>query len=155
MKVRLFRPEDVEEIAQLFHDTVRQINIRDYSREQIKAWSPDDIHFRNWLEICSSKFAYVAAKDKQIIGFGELEFNGYIDCFYVHYKFQRQGIGSYIYEAIESKAKELNLTHLSTEASITARPFFASLNFITIKEQRVFCRGETFINYLMEKKINY
>ncbi len=55
MQIRLFQPEDTEQIAQLFHDTVRQINIQNYSQEQVVAWSPDDIYFRNWLEICSSR----------------------------------------------------------------------------------------------------
>ncbi len=35
MQIRLFQPEDTEQIAQLFHDTVRQINIQDYSQEQV------------------------------------------------------------------------------------------------------------------------
>lgn len=44
MLIILFEPEDTEQIAQLFHDTVRQINLRDYSKQQVAAWSPDDIY---------------------------------------------------------------------------------------------------------------
>ena len=153
MKIRLFRAEDTEQVAQLFHDTVRRINIRDYSREQVKAWSPDDIHFRNWLEICSSRFTYVAEQDLRIIGFGELEASGHVDCFYSHHNYQRQGVGNKIYKAIENKALELNLTRLFTEASITAQPFFIKQGFSIIKEQQVACRGETFKNCLMEKQL--
>ena len=36
MLIRLFEPEDTEQIAQLFHDTVRQINLRDYSKQQLQ-----------------------------------------------------------------------------------------------------------------------
>lgn len=153
MQIRLFQPEDSHAIAQLFHDTVRKINLQDYSLEQVKVWSPDDIYFRNWLEICSSRFTYVAETDKTIIGFGELEQNGHIDCFYCHHLYQRQGIGNQIYAAIANKAKELNLTCLFTEASITAKPFFLSQGFVIVKEQQVSCRGKMFTNYSMSKQL--
>ena len=154
MQIRLFKPEDTEQIAHLFHDTVRQINIQDYSWEQVRDWSPDDIYFRNWLKICSSRFTYVAEKDKKIIGFGELEADGHIDCFYCHHNYQRQGVGKKIYQAIETKALKLNLTRLFTEASITAKPFFINQGFLIIKEQQVTRREKIFINYLMEKVLS-
>jgi putative acetyltransferase len=86
-----------------------------------------------------------------IAGFGELETNGHIDCFYCHKNYQRRGVGSQIYQAIEVKALELSMSRLFTEASITAKPFFQRLGFSVVKEQEVTRRGETFINYAMEK----
>jgi len=152
IEIRLFQPEDTEQIAQLFHDTVRKVNIRDYSAAQVIAWSPTDLNYRHWLK-CSIGFTYVAIKNPKILGFGKLEANGHIDCFYIHYQHQRRGIGSSIYRAIETKAKELNLTRLFTEASITAKPFFIEQGFMVINPQQVSCRGETFTNYLMQKQI--
>lgn len=151
VKIRLFRPKDVDQIARLFHNTVREINIRDYSSSQVKAWAPDNFDFRNWLEVCLSRYVYVAEKDGIIVGFGELELNGHIDCFYCHKDYQRCGVGSQIYRAIEQKAMELGLQRLFTAASITAKPFFQHLGFVTITEQQVTCRGELFTNYAMEK----
>lgn len=153
MLIRLFEPEDTEQIAQLFHDTVRQINLRDYSKQQVAAWSPDNIYFRNWAAVCSERFTYVAETNQKIVGFGELEANGHIDCFYVHYQHQHQGIGSKIYRAIELKADRLKLNYLFTEASITAKPFFSSRGFTVVRQQQVVCRGEKFINYLMQKTL--
>lgn len=151
MQIRLFQPEDTQQIAQLFHDTVRLINIQDYSQKQVEAWSPDDLNFRNWRDICSDRFTYVAIENEQVIGFGELEADGHIDCFYVHHQYQRQSVGSNIYQAIEIKARELKLTRLFAEVSITAQPFFIKQGFIVIKQQQVFCRGVAFVNFLMEK----
>ena len=153
MQIRLFQPKDAQAIAQLFHDTVRKVNIQDYSLAQVEAWSPEDIWFRNWDSISASRLVYVAEAEAKIIGFGELKHDGHIDCFYCHYQYQRQGVGGKIYRAIENKAGELNLTRLYTEASITAQPFFARQGFVTIKQQIVACRGEHFINYLMQKQI--
>jgi putative acetyltransferase len=151
MKIRLFRTQDTEQIAQLFHETVREVNIRDYSNNQVKAWAPDDIYFRNWSEVCLKRFTYVADDEGIIVGFGELEPNGHIDCFYCHKNYQRRGVGSQIYQAIEAKALELGLARLFTEASITAKPFFQHMGFSVVKQQQVTRRGETFTNYAMEK----
>ncbi len=151
MKIRLFEKKDAVKIAQLFHETVREINIRDYSKAQVQAWAPDNIHFRDWEHRYSNRFTYVADDKGTIAGFGELEPNGHIDSFYCHKDYQRRGVGSQIYQAIEAKALELGLNHLTTEASITAKPFFQRMGFSVIKEQEVSCRGEIFINYVMEK----
>ena len=155
MEVRLFQPEDTEQIAQLFYDTVRNINIRDYTVAQIIAWSPTNFDWRNWLKVCTARFTYVATEGEEIVGFGELEANGHIDCFYIHYQYQRRGVGSRIYKTIETKAKELSLIRLYVEASITAKPFFIRQGFEIISPQQVFCRGEILTNYLMEKKLYY
>lgn len=151
MKIRLFDTQDAPQVAQLFHETVREINIRDYSAPQVKAWAPDDIQFRNWAEVCSNRFTYVADEAGVILGFGELEPDGHIDCFYCHKNYQRHGVGRQIYQAIASKAFELGLNRLFVEASVTAKPFFQRMGFFVVKEQQVTCRGEVFTNYVMEK----
>jgi putative acetyltransferase len=151
IEIRLFEAQDAEQIAQLFHETVREVNVRNYSSNQVRAWAPDDIHFRNWIEVCSNRFTYVADDQGMIAGFGELEPNGHIDCFYCHKNYQRCGVGRQIYRAIEAKAVELSLSRLFTEASITAKLFFQRMGFSVVKEQEVTRRGETFINYVMEK----
>lgn len=153
VRIRLFRRADAEQIAQLFHDTVREVNICDYSPSQVKAWAPDNFNFRNWVEVCLSRYVYVADHDGLILGFGELELDGHIDCFYCHKDYQRCGIGRKLYQAIETKALELGLKRLFVEASITAKPFFESVGFVVMAEQEVSRRGETFINYAMEKML--
>lgn len=155
MKIRLFHPQDAEQIAQLFYETVREVNIRDYSSNQVKAWAPDNMHFRNWAKVCLERFTYVADENGLIVGFGELETDGHIDCFYCHKNYQRCGVGSQIYRAIETKAIALKLNRLLTEASITAKPFFQRMGFSVVREQQVARRGEIFTNYVMEKFLNY
>ncbi|WP_414756472.1 GNAT family N-acetyltransferase [Anabaena sp. CCY 9910] len=151
MKIRLFHIQDAEQIALLFHQTVREVNIRDYSNNQVIAWAPDNIHFRDWAKICSERFTYVADDQGVIAGFGELELNGHIDCFYCHKNYLGMGVGRKIYSAIETKADELGISRLYTEASITAKSFFLRMGFSIIREQQVERRGEYFINFAMEK----
>jgi putative acetyltransferase len=153
IEIRLFETQDAEQIARLFHETVREINVHDYSSKQVRAWAPEDIYFRNWVEVCSSRFTYVADDEGAIVGFGELEPNGHIDCFYCHKNYQRCGVGRQIYQAIEAKAVELSLNRLFVEVSITAKPFFQRMGFSVVQKQEVTCRGESFVNYVMEKSL--
>jgi putative acetyltransferase len=154
IKIRLFNKQDAEQIARLFHETIREVNRGDYSVNQVKAWAPDDIYFRDWINVCSERLTYVADDNGKIAGFGELESDGHIDCFYCHKNYLRMGVGSKIYQAIEEKADELEIQRLYTEASITAKPFFLSMGFSVIKKQQVSRRGESFINYAMEKYLS-
>jgi putative acetyltransferase len=153
MKIRLFEKPDAPQVAQLFHETVREINSRDYSTAQVMAWAPSDLYFRDWAAIGAHPFTYVADDAGVIAGFGELEKNGHIGCFYCHKHYQRCGVGRQIYQAIEAKAVEVGMTDLFTEASITAKPFFQRMGFSIIQEQEVICRGAVFINYAMQKSL--
>lgn len=153
MLIRRFRPEDAEQIAHLFHDTIHSINLGDYSLAQVQAWSPDDLYFRDWETACGDRLTYVAENSGQILGFGELKPEGHIDCFYCHKNHIGKGIGSQIYQAIETQAKALGLTTLSVDASITAKAFFQKMGFSVIHSQQVQRRGETLTNYRMQKSL--
>lgn len=153
MKIRRFQTSDANKIAQLFHDTIRNVNLGDYSEEQIKAWAPDDIHFRDWNAKCSRKYTLVAETDGVIAGFAELDDDRTIDCFYCHKDFQRKRIGRLLYEEIEKEALKQNLTRLFVESSITAKPFFEKMGLVVVKKQEVTIRGIDFINFQMEKNL--
>lgn len=152
--IRRFQPQDAHQIAQLFHDTIRQVNVRDYTLDQVKAWAPDDLNFRDWVTACSSRLTYVADDNGVIAGFGELETNGHIDCFYCHKDYQGQGVGRRIYQAIETTALDLSCPRLFVEASITARPFFERMGMIQLREQQVWRRGQFLTNIVMEKRLS-
>jgi putative acetyltransferase len=47
----------------------------------------------------------------------------------------------------------LSVSRLFTEASITAKSFFQRMGFSVVKEQEVTHRGESFVNYVMEKSL--
>lgn len=147
--LRSARPEDAQQIGQLIYDTVRIINRKDYTEEQVKAWAPDPMIFSTYTE----SYAYVAEVNGVIAGFGNLNSEGYLHRFYIHKDYQGLGVGSQLLGALESKAKELGLPQIRTEASITAKPFFLAKGWTEDLEQTVQFRGLSFINYKMSKKI--
>ncbi|MCA1992370.1 MAG: GNAT family N-acetyltransferase [Coleofasciculus sp. S288] len=136
---------------ELFYNTVHGINIRDYSQEQVNAWAPKSMNYQEWKDKLIQKISYVADDNGKIVGFGELEEDGHIDCFYCHKDFQGKGIGTKLLETIQSKAESLGIKRLFVEASITAKPFFEAKGFKVVKCQEVERRGIKFKNYAMEK----
>jgi ribosomal protein S18 acetylase RimI-like enzyme len=152
-RIRNFAAGDAAPVMRLFHDTVHAINSRDYSPEQIAAWAPDDMDETGWREFLLSKPTYIADLDGEIVGFGQLESTGYIDCFYCHHRHQRQGIGALLMDHIERIARQARTARLSAAVSITARPFFERHGFRVVSEQTVAPDGMPMRNFIMEKML--
>ena len=149
ISIRPFKPSDVPQIAQLFHDTIRQINIKDYSEDQVKAWAPDDLYFGDWETKCSGMYTYIAEDKDLIVGFAELASNGYIDCFYCHTDYQGQGVGTLLFQTLLQKASDLTIDKLFAEVSITAEPFFEKMRFMVQDKQTERVRGAYLQYYRM------
>jgi GNAT superfamily N-acetyltransferase len=150
--VRSYQESDAPALAAIYYNTIHQINSRDYSEEQINAWAPASaLQAHRWQQKWKRLIPMVAIIGKEIMGFAEFESTGYIDCFYVHHKYQRQGVGKALINAIEIKAKQDKIPRLYAEVSITAKPFFETCGFDVVKQQKVFIRGRELINYKMEK----
>jgi putative acetyltransferase len=58
-----------------------------------------------------------------------------------------------LFKAIENAARELGLTKITTNCSITAKIPAERMGFKVIKEQTVEKKGMKFINYHMEKQL--
>lgn len=148
MLLRRYRSADCAEIAKLFYDTVHNVNIRDYSAEQVGAWTDGNIDLAAWDRSFSEHYTVVAEGNGVIVGFGDITEGGYLDRLYVHKNYQRQGVGSAICDELESypETDELNV-----HASITAQPFFISRGYAVEKEQQVERRGVALTNFIMKK----
>ena len=153
MAVRSFEKADTKKIIQLFRDTVRNVNLRDYSVEQVHAWAPDKIDLNAWEKRLTQSYTYVALENEKIVGCANLEGNGHIDLFYVHKDYQGQGFAKQLYSIIEQKARDLGIRRMFSEVSITARAFFESRGFEVEREQTVRLRGADFKNFVMIKNL--
>jgi putative acetyltransferase len=151
--IRRYRPSDLAGMIALFRDTVRRINGRDYSQQQVLAWAPDEIDARKWTNRFDNKAVWVAELDGAPVGFIDMARDGLIDMLYVHADHQGAGIASRLLRVVESSAHTRGLLRLFTEASITARPFFEHRGFRVIAPQRVKRWAQEFLNYRMDKQL--
>lgn len=152
IQLRALKETDVLECITLFQNTIHAVNAKDYSPTQLDAWAPKvkpEITPR-W-ETLLENISYVAEYANQIVGFGDLTKQGYLDRLYVHKDFQGQGIAAVIVQKLEERANELNLKEITTAASITAKPFFERSGFVVMKEQQVEIHGVKLTNFVMRK----
>lgn len=156
MKIDTYRETDLEEIIDLFYDTVHTVNAKDYSQEQLDAWAPRDgkeIRKLSWQNSLRQHMTYVVRMDNKIVGFGDLTDTGYLDRLFVHKDYQSQGIATALLQRLEAKAKQLNLHEIHVDASITAKPFFEHHGYQVIREQTVERQDVTLTNYHMVKQL--
>lgn len=149
--LRPYRPDDCRILADLFYHTVHTVNARDYTAEQLQAWATGQVDLVAWNESFLAHNTLVAERDGQIVGFGDMADDGYLDRLYVHKDWQRKGIATAICDALEAKCK---VRPLVTYASITARPFFEARGYVVIRENWVERRGICLKNYRMEKTVS-
>lgn len=72
MLLRSYRSADCEEMAKLFYDTVHEVNIRDYTAEQVNAWADGNVDRSAWDKSFTEHYTVVAEGNGVIIGFGDI-----------------------------------------------------------------------------------
>jgi putative acetyltransferase len=151
--IRPFKPSNTPELIKLFRDAVHTINIQHYGPEQVAVWAPEDIDQDKWLKSLAENITLVAELDGEIVGFADMTHEGYLDRLYVHKDYQGRFISFRLFKHIEQAARELDLTKITTNCSITAKIPAERMGFKVIKEQTVVRKGVELINYVMEKEL--
>ena len=151
--IRPFNPSDTTHLIKLFRDAVHAINIKHYSPEQVTVWAPDEIDEQKWKTKLSKLITFVAEIDGLIVGFADMTHEGYLDHLYIHKDYQARFVSLRLLRAIEKAARDLGLSKITTDCSITARVPAERMGFKVIKEQTVVRKGVELINYAMEKEL--
>lgn len=151
MNVRELRAGEEPVLFRLFQDTIRNVNIRDYTRSQLEAWAHEGLGPEIWAEKMQSIRPFVVQVQKVIVGYSDLQPDGLIDHLYVHHEWQRRGVGRTLMAEIERRARVGEIGRLETHASITARPFFEAFAFEVVREQELEMQGELLKNFVMRR----
>jgi putative acetyltransferase len=149
--IRPVLQSDFGAIGRVFHDAVRQIAKRDYSEEQVRAWSPGELDAAHWQRRTAKLEVRVAVLESVVAGFIGFSHSGYIDLLFVRPEFVRRGIARALLLEVERVIGQLGVETASTEASLTARGFFQARGYSTVREQTVCCGGVELRNCRMEK----
>ena len=149
MQLREYIPSDCAQLAELFYQTIHNVNARDYAQEQLDAWASGEVDLKAWDASFRAHGTIIAVENGKIIGFGDMDETGYLDRLYVHKDYQGQGIASAICDELERFAVGKTFT---THASITAKPFFQHRGYRVVCKQEVIRRGVALTNLVMEKR---
>lgn len=152
--VRPYRVVDAAATMAVFRNAVHEGTARDYTAEQRDAWAPEDLDEEAWALRRSDRPTWVAEIENAVVGFIDLMLDGHIDMLFVHTRFHRQGVASALYRTVEDGARDAGIGALSTDASLTAQPFFARCGFEVVERQSVARRGQRLENARMEKHLS-
>ena len=150
--IRAAQQSDIVELKDLFQDTVLVINGRDYSQEEVEDWASCGDALSEIGEMIETHYFIVAVNQlSQIVGFSSITSQGYLHSMFVHKDFQSEGIATLLLKEIERHAIATGIIRITSEVSITARPFFEKWGYTVEVEQKRRANQLCLTNYWMAK----
>lgn len=149
--IRDYVESDAESLWNLFFNTIRNINRRDYSQSQVEAWASDSYNPDSWVKRMNGISPFVAEIEGVIVGYTDLQQDGLIDHFFCHHHYQGKGVGRALMNHVMEIGHSRGLRRYYSEVSITARPFYEHLGFVVVEEKVVEMKGQNLKYYHVEK----
>ncbi|TDN49517.1 GNAT family N-acetyltransferase [Scandinavium goeteborgense] len=153
MDVRRFMDSDEIALLPVFLSSVRNIASRDYTPEQIEAWAPTNIDQKKWFSHIKELRPFVVTVGEEIVGYADVQSNGYIDNFFVSGTWSKQGVGTLLMNRIHEEARMLGIVELSSDVSVTAESFFLHHGFHVVERRFPVRYGVILQNALMQKDL--
>jgi putative acetyltransferase len=154
MHIRRFAVGDEFALFRVFFSAIHEIASRDYTQEQVNAWAPADLDQELWCDRMRGINPFVVELHGEIVGYADVQENGYIDHFFVSGRHPRQGIGTLLMDRIHLEAETLGLRKLTSDVSRTAQPFFMRHGFQVVELRKPVLRGVTIPNAAMRKALH-
>ncbi len=153
MHIRPFRLGDEAALLAVYRSAIHLVACRDYSPEQLRAWAPEHIDEAAWARRMQALQPFVAQEGRSIVGYADVQRDGYIDHFFVSGERPRQGIGRALMERLHAQALHWGLRELRADVSLTAQPFFARFGFAIVERRVPVRQGVALPNALMRKEL--
>lgn len=154
--IREAQQTDTIALKELFQNTVLAVNSKDYSQAEVEDWASCGNNLSNIKErIETHCFVVAVNQQSQIVGFSSITSQGYLHSMFVHKDFQGEGIATMLLEEIERYAITAGITRITSEVSLTARPFFEKKGYVVEKEQKRKANQLSLTNFLMAKEVAF
>lgn len=152
--LRALTEADIPEIQELFRNTVLNVNIRDYTEEEVNDWA-SCMEDENVVKELLDANCFIAAIDgnSKIIGFSSMNEEGYMHSMFVHKDWQGGGVATQLLSEVENKAREYGVSVITSDVSLTARTFFERNGYEVIRIQRQRANRLEMANFLMKKAL--
>ena len=151
--IRAALQSDAVELKQLFQNTVLAINRRDYSQAEVEDWASCGDDLSNIEDMIKTHYFIVAINQQsEIVGFSSITPQGYLHSMFVHKDFQGEGITTMVLNEIEQYAITNGIIRITSEVSLTARPFFEKKGYIVEEEQKRKANQLSLTNFWMAKQ---
>jgi putative acetyltransferase len=153
ISIRAYRPSDLQAVVTLFSSSVHALASADYDAAQRLAWAPETTNLQAWQVRLAALQVRLAQHRGQLAGFIGFTAHGHIELLFSSPSYARQGVATALYRDAEVSLRRLGATSLFTEASLTARPFFARQGFFVEQAQTVVRGAVTLQRFAMRKPL--
>lgn len=150
-RIRRYRPGEERLLFAVHYSAIHQVARRDYAPEQLHAWAPAEPDTEHWENRIRRLNPFVAELGDEIVGYADLQADGYIDHFFVSGSHPRLGIGSLLMNHLLAEAAALGLAELRSDVSRTAQPFFEKFGFTVVEYRQPERRGVIIPNARMRR----
>lgn len=154
MQIRKFRNSDAVELARMHRGTIRVINKKDYTKQQIKVWATASA--KRWRDNAKAKNSaiFVALNKNKLIGFIQLK-GSEVKALYVHKNYIGREVGKRLLKKLEETAYKKSIRKLICLSTITAKDFYNKHGYKTIKKTKYKIGNQKLTVYKMEKNLSH
>lgn len=154
IQVRDYTEADAAPTLKVFRDAVTVTGAQRYTAEQVVAWAgPPEDNLPSWHAARSVPATIVAVIDDTVIGFSDLDEQGYIDMLFVSPEFGRRGVASRLLDEVESRARTAGLDALTVSASLLLRPLLERRGFVVEKQLAPVVNSVSLVSFAMRKSL--
>lgn len=151
--LRPMLPADARVLCEIFRASIAGLTSEDYSPAQQDAWIATADDEAGFAARRARELTLVAMLAKEPAGFASLKGNNHIEMLYVHPDAAGKGVAKALCDALETLAAARGVTRITTDASDTARDFFAHRDYTPVRRNTVEAGGEWLGNTSMEKTL--
>ena len=130
------------------------INRRDYSQAEVEDWAScgdDPSKIEGMIKLTILLLLLIGNLKSSV--FSSITPQGYLHSMFIHKDFQGKGVATLLLNEIERYAVAAGITRITSEVSITARPFFEKRGYIVEVEQKRRANQLSLTNYWMAKSL--
>lgn len=149
IRIRCFEQGDEPALREVFYSAIHHAARTDYTVEQLAAWAPAEYDEQAWTARMRGIRPFIAEVNGRIVGYADLQPDGYIDHFFVAGTAQGTGAGGALMRHIHALAEARGMTELYAHVSVTAEPFFEHFGFEVQERRMPVVRGIALSNAVM------
>lgn len=151
MNIRRMYPTEGKKLAELLYTSVHTLCVGDYSEAELEAWAPKNMDMVKFNASLMRSVNWVMADGGRIIGFINIERDGYVNRLFTHPDYVRRGVGAALLMRAEAWAKKRGLKRIRLAASKTGLGFYKKMGYRITDVERVERHGVVFENKIVEK----
>lgn len=153
MEIVSCQRKEIPDLARIMRESVSHVCAADYTAQEIELWVPRRMDMARFSQSLRKGIVWVAKEEGEILGFANMDRDGYLNRLYTKVGYMRQGIGSALLAKIEQEAHAMRLSKVFLTSSITARGFYEKHGYRCVGESNERRSGITLPGFKMEKEL--